>query len=407
MLLSEPERCEGKLVMVDLSGADLSGVDRPPSLVDRAKAIILTPKDEWPKIGRENTSQGDILKSYVLPLAAIGPVASLIGGQVFGYGAFGVSFRPSLVGAIISALIQYIVVIAGIFVLAFIADFLAPKFNGQSNRLNAFKLVVYASTAAWLSQVFGLIPAIGFFSILGLYTIYLFYVGVGPMMKVPEDKAAGYTAVTFLCAIVGGFILSLIVAPITLLFAGLSGGALTQDDGQVSGKVTIPGGGSVDLDKIQQATKQMEDAANGKSPPIAPDRMKALLPETIGAYQRSATESVSAGAMGSTAQGTYTAGDKSFVLKIADMSALGALSGLGAAMGVEQSKEDAEGYEKTYSVNGQMQSESWNKTTNSGKFGTTVNNRFMIEAEGSAGSIDDLKQAVASIDHDDLADLVG
>jgi hypothetical protein len=31
----------------------------------------------------------------------------------------------------------------------------------------------------------------------------------------------------------------------------------------------------------------------------------------------------------------------------------------------------------------------------------------MIEAEGSAGSIDELKQAVGSIDHDDLVDLVG
>ncbi len=385
---------------------DLSGVDRPPSLVDRAKAIILTPKDEWPKIAIEPASQGDILRNYVLPLAAIGPVATLIGGQVFGYGAFGVSYRPSLVGSLITAIISFGMTIVGVFLLTFIADFLATKFDGQSNRANAFKLVAYSATAAWLSQVFGLIPAVGFFSILGLYSIYLFYTGAGPLMKVPEAKAASYVAVTFLCALVGGFILSLIIAPITLLLAGMTGGTLAQTD-EVSGQVTIPGAGTVDLDKIQQATKQMEAAANGKSPPVAPDRMKALLPETIGGYQRTATEAVSAGSMGSTAQGTYTAGDKSFTLKIADMSALGALSGLGAALGVEQSKEDANSYEKTTSVNGQMQTEEWNKGTSSGKFSTTINNRFMIEAEGSAGSIDELKQAVSAIDHDDLADLVG
>lgn len=393
--------------MVDLSGADLSGVDRPPSLVDRAKAIILTPKDEWPKIALEPASQGDILRSYVLPLAAIGPVASLIGGQVFGYGAFGFSYRPSLVGALITALISYGMTIVGVFLLAFVADFLAPKFDGQSNRANAFKLVAYSATAAWLSQIFGLIPAISFFSLLGLYSIYLFYTGAGTLMKVPEAKAAGYVAVTFLCAIVGGFILSLIIAPITLLFAGLTGGAVTRPDSAISGKVTIPGGGSVDLDKIQQATKQMEAAANGQSPPVSPDRMKALLPETIGAYQRTATEGLGVGPMGSTAQGTYTAGDKSFTLRIADMSALGPIAGILGQMGVEQSKEDADSYDRTSSVNGQMQTEAWNKTTSSGKFGTTVNSRFMIEAEGSAGSMDELKQAVGSIDHDDLADLVG
>lgn len=382
---------------------DLSGVDRSPSIADRIKAIILSPKDEWPKIAAEPTSQGEILRSYVLPLAAIGPVASLIGGQVFGYGAMGFTYRPPLVGALVTALLTYGLSILGVFVLSLIADAVAPKFEGQSNRLAAFKLVAYSYTAAWLAGVFGLIPSLGFFGLLGIYSFYLLYTGVTPLMKVPEAKAVGYLVVTVICAIVVYVIVGTIVGRTTAAFVG---NPLTAD-GALSGKVTVPGGGSYDLDKIQQATKQMEAAANGKSPPVAPDRMKALLPPSIGAYQRTASEGLSAGPMGSTAQATYTAGDKSFTLKIADMSALGALAGLGAAMGVEQSKEDADGYERTSTVNGQIQTEAWNKTSNSGKFGTTVNNRFMIEAEGSASSIDELKQAVGSIDHDDLADLVG
>ncbi|HEX8058934.1 MAG TPA: Yip1 family protein [Novosphingobium sp.] len=390
--------------MVDLSGADLSGIDRPPSLVDRAKAMILTPKDEWAKIATERTPQGDILKSYVIPLAAIGPVAALIGWQVFGYGVLGFSWKPGLVWSLSTALVSFVMAIVSVFVLAFIADQLAPKFGGVSDKANAFKLVAYGYTASWLAGIFGIIPSLAFFSLLGLYSLYLLYTGATPLLKVPQDKAAGFTAVTIVCAIV----LAIIVAPITAAITGLwAAGPMSAASDPVSGKLTVPGGGSVDLDKIQQATKQMEAAANGKSPPVAPDRMKALLPETIGSYQRTATEGVGAGAMGSTAQGTYTSGDKSFTLKIADMSALGALSGLGAALGVEQSKEDANSYERTSTVNGQIQTEAWNKTTSSGKFGTTVNNRFMIEAEGSAGSIDELKQAVGSIDHDDLVDLIG
>jgi hypothetical protein len=383
---------------------DLSGTDRAPSIVDRAKAIILTPKDEWPKIALETTSQGDILRSYVLPLAAIGPIASFIGGQVFGYGALGFSYRPSLIWSLSNAIISYVLSIVAVFVLMLIADFLAPKFDGQSNRLNAFKMVAYSYTASWLAGVFGIIPSLAFFSLLGIYSVYLLYTAATPLMKVPQEKAAGYTAVTILCAIV----LAIVVSPITAAITGLwAANPINLAGGDVSGKVTVPGGGSIDLDRVQQATKQMEAAANGKSPPVAPDRMKALLPETIGAYQRSATEGLTAGPMGSTAQGTYTLGDKSFTLRIADMSALGALTGLGAAMGVEQSKEDANSYEKTTSVGGQIQSEAWNKNTSSGKYGITVNNRFMIEAEGQAGSIDELKQAVGSIDQDDLADLVG
>jgi hypothetical protein len=383
---------------------DLSGTDRAPSIVDRAKAIILTPRDEWPKIALESTPQGDILRGYVLPLAAIGPLASFVGSQVFGYGLLGFSYRPGLIWSLSNAVLSFVMAIVSVFVLTFIADFLAPKFDGVSNRANAFKLVAYSYTAGWLAGVFGLFPALFIFSFLGLYSLYLIYTGATPLMKVPQEKAVGYTAVTILCAV----LLAIVAAPITAAITGLwATGPGRLASGDVGGKVTVPGGGSIDLDKVQQATKQMEAAANGKSPPVAPDRMKALLPETIGSYARSATEGVAAGPMGSTAEGTYTAGDKSFKLKISDMSALGALAGLGAAMGVEQSKEDANGYEKTTSVNGQMQTESWNKTTNSGKYGITINNRFMVEAEGQAGNIDELKQAVASIDQDDLQDLVG
>jgi hypothetical protein len=380
---------------------DLSGVDHK-SIVERAKAIILTPKEEWPKIAAETQSQGDILKGYVLPLAAIGPVASLIGGQVFGYGAFGFSYRPGLVAAIVTAIITYVLSIVAIYVLMLIADFLAPKFSGESNRLNAFKLVAYSYTASWLAGVFGLIPSLAFFSLLGLYSLYLLYTGATPLMKVPADKSAGYTAVTVLCAIVLAFIIAPITAAVTGLFVGPAMIASTDSDG---GTVTIPGVGSVDVDKAQNLSKQMQDAASGKTQPIAAAKMQALLPAAIGSYQRTATEATAMGAMGSTAEGTYSAGDKSFTLKVADMSALGALAGLGAAMGVEQSREDADGYERTHTVDGQMQTESWNRTSNTGKFGRMVANRFMIEAEGSAGSIDELKAAVASVDANTLTGL--
>jgi hypothetical protein len=76
-------------------------------------------------------------------------------------------------------------------------------------------------------------------------------------------------------------------------------------------------------------------------------------------------------------------------------------------MGVEQSREDADSYEKTGTVGGQMQTESWNKTSNRGKFGMVVGNRFMIEADGQAASLDELKAAVATVDQGNLLSLGG
>lgn len=382
---------------------ELSGGTSAKPIVERAKAIVLTPKDEWPVIAGETASQADILKGYVLPLAAIGPVAGFIGGQVFGYGAFGISFRPGIFAGLSTAIISFILGIVGIFILSMIADFLAPKFGGTSNRLNAFKLVAYGATASWLAAVFQLIPMLGVFGLLGLYSIYLFYTGAGPLMKVPNDKAPAYVAVTIVCAVV----LALIVAPITALVTGMWGAgtsAISGSAGEVSGTIKLPGGGEMDLSKIEEMGKQAENAASGKAPAVDLARLSAMLPASVGAYQRTASESTAIGGMGN-AQATYAAGDKSFKLKVTDLSAAGAIAGMVGAMGAQHNSENADGYERTATVNGQMQTEAWNKVSGSGKFGRMVANRFMVEAEGSAGSIDELKAAVATIDPDALAEL--
>jgi hypothetical protein len=377
------------------------------SLVDRAKAIILKPKEEWPIIAAEPMTQGQIFKGWVLPLAAIGPMASLIGGQVFGYGGFGFSFRPSILSGITTAILSYAMTVLGVFVLALIADWLAPKFDGQSNRLNALKLVAFGATASFLAGIFGLIPALGVFGLLGLYSIYLFYTGAPLLMKVPEAKAGGYVAVTIICAIV----LSLIIAPIVGLITAASFGgpaammSSSSDDGEVSGTVSIPGMGSIDVGEVEKMSQRMEDAASGKTRPVAVDDLKGLLPTSLGAYERTAVETMGAGTMGTSVEGTYTADDRSFDLKITDMHGIGALAGIGSALGVEQSREDADGYERTGTVNGAMQTEEWRNSSSRGKFGRIVADRFLVEANGYAKNIDELKAAVAAIDPDDLEDL--
>jgi hypothetical protein len=378
------------------------------AIIARAKAIILKPKDEWPVIASESGTPGDIFVRYALPLAAIGPASSFLGGQIFGFGAMGFSYRPSLLGGLSTAVFSFIMGLVGLVVLTFIADFLAPKFGGESNRTNAFKLVAYGMTAGWLAGIFGLIPSLGFFGLLGLYSLYLLYTGSTPMMKVPEDKAVGYTAVTLVCGAALYLLAGLITAPVMGLFGGtmLTSGAMSGDDGEISGKITLPGGGTIDVDKAKEASEKMEAAVNGKSPPVPMAKLQELLPTSIGSYQRTAVEASGAGAMGSQAEGTYGSGDKSFHLKVIDMSALGALAGIGAATGVEQSREDADGYEKTGVVDGQMRSEKWNRSSSSGKYSVVVGNRFMIEADGNAGSIDELKAAVAKVDQAALAGLV-
>ena len=191
----------------------------PPSpasgIIERAKNIILKPKETWVAIDSEPATTQSIYMPYVLVLAAIGPIAQFIGGQVFGYGAFGISFHPPIGTALVSAILSYGLALATTFVLALVIDGLAPNFGGQKNQVQALKVAAYSATAGWLAGIFGLIPALAILGLLGLYSLYLLYLGLPILMKVPQDKALGYTVVVIIVAIVLFLIVGAIVASLT------------------------------------------------------------------------------------------------------------------------------------------------------------------------------------------------
>lgn len=382
----------------------LGGPAGAGSLIERAKAIILKPAETWPVIAAEQTTPGDLFTRYAVPLAAIGPVASFIGGQVFGISAFIATYRPSFMSGLTMAITSFVMGLISLVVVSLIADFLAPKFDGQSNRTNAFKLVAYSMTPAWVAGILGIVPALAVLGfIAGIYSIYLLYQGATPLMKVPQDKSLAYTAVTIVCAIIASFIATAVAGSVAGLFGGgIAASSIAANSGD-SVEVNIPGVGKIDTGKIEQAAKQIEAGSQAK--PIAGSALQGLLPASLGAYQRTAVESAGVGGVGSNAEGTYTAGDKTIRLTVTDMAALGGIAGMAGSLGVEQNREDANGYERTTTVDGQIQVEKWNRTDSRGKFGTMVAGRFMIEADGEAGSIDELKAAVNAIDAGQLAAL--
>ena len=170
------------------------------ALADRVKNILLTPKTEWPVIDAEPTTVADLYKGYIMPLAAIGPIAQAVGWTVFGLRVpFLGTYRTPIGTALVSALVTYLLTLAAVYVLAIIIDKLAPTFNGTPSQIQALKVAAYSSTASW---VFQLIPALSMLSILGVYSLYLLYLGLPVLMKTPPEKALSYTVVVILAAIV-------------------------------------------------------------------------------------------------------------------------------------------------------------------------------------------------------------
>lgn len=197
--------------------------DQPPKnsspasgIVQRAKDILLKPTETWPVIAAEPASTQSIYVPYVVALAAIGPIAQFIGGQVFGFTAFGVTYHPPIASALVSAILSYGLTLATVFILALVIDGLAPNFGGQKDQVQALKVAAYSATAGWVGGIFGLVPALGLIGVLfGLYGLYLLYLGLPVLMKAPQDKAVGYTVVVVIVAIVLFLIVGAVVASLT------------------------------------------------------------------------------------------------------------------------------------------------------------------------------------------------
>jgi hypothetical protein len=170
------------------------------SLVDRAKGILTNPRQEWAVIDDEPLNVAGLLTGYVLPLAAIGPVASFLGWTVFGLGGL---IRVSAGAAVAYAITMFIMAIVSVFVCAWVINVLAPTFGATQNMPQAIKVSAYSMTAAWVAGIFGLIPALSILAAIGgLYSLYLLYIGLPMLMKVSADKAMSYTIVVVLVTMV-------------------------------------------------------------------------------------------------------------------------------------------------------------------------------------------------------------
>lgn len=166
-------------------------------IIDRSKGIILEPKKEWEQIKGEQRSEWDLILFYALPLVALSVITGLIGTWSVRW-----------------AIYQLIMPIVSIVIASYVVNELAEKFNSAKNLNNAFKLVVYASTPSLLAAIIAnlslLLSWVGLF---GLYSIYLFWIGISEMMETPDDKRLTYVLISALVLIVIQFLLSLFIAP--------------------------------------------------------------------------------------------------------------------------------------------------------------------------------------------------
>ena len=193
------------------------------NLISRVKNMLTTPKTEWLVVASEEPDSGKIVMGYVVPLALIGAVAAFIGYGLIGFSVLGVRIHSTNWG-LYYAIVTLVQLIVSLYLTALILDALAPSFKSEKNFGRSMQLVAYGATPSLVASFFNILPMVA--GILGLaatvYSIYLWYIGMGPVKKTPDEQRVGYLVVSILVLIVIYFILGMIMARLLMGLFGLS-----------------------------------------------------------------------------------------------------------------------------------------------------------------------------------------
>ncbi len=390
-------------------------------VLERAQAILLHPRETWAAIAGEDDSIARIYKSYLIYLAAIPAVAGFIGQSLVGVGGFGVTVRVPIVQGLVGMAVGYALSLALVYGLALVASALAPRFHGQAHVPSAFKLLAYGATAGMVGGGFSLLPSLAMLGLVAaLYSIYLIYQGASMLMRVPPEKAVGYTAALVGCAVV----LGLVVGGASALLMPRGAAGLGRVAGADGGTVSIGMPGTqikIDTAKVEAASRRMEQAqargdaqeagkAMGEalsaalggqgSAPIPAETLKGLMPTTLAGMPRTSSEARTEGMAGmqfSSVAAQFSEGDRLLEVRLNDIGAAPVLvMGMASWSRGAVDRETQEEVERVYHKDGVAYKEEYRKDGSLSRLAMLLPNGVLLEANGQV-PMTDLKVALQGV----------
>ncbi|WP_353722203.1 hypothetical protein [Dyadobacter sp. 676] len=162
------------------------------------------------------------------------------------------------------------------------------------------------------------------------------------------------------------------------------------------------------LQAIADKAKEMGDRE--AVDPVDFRKLKNLLPENLAGMARTEATGEKSGAMGftvSTAHAKYKGSEGSLDVEIVDTGGIAGVSTMALAAWsiADIDKETTTGYEKTTTIEGYKAFEKYDNESKSGEINVLVADRYVVNVEGDHVSVDQLKEALKTIDLGKLGDM--
>ena len=176
----------------------------------RIARVIFRPGTEWSAIAVETTTPWTLLRRYVLPMALLAPIATVVGMKNFDrtwHPVHGYLVPPDRILAAGAA--TFVAIVGSILLLAAVFAAIAPMFGARRDYPAALKVAAYGATPVMIAGATLLLPVMAIVGLVGLcHSLYLFWLGASRVLGVPAGSAAEFVGISMvllvLCSMLAG-----------------------------------------------------------------------------------------------------------------------------------------------------------------------------------------------------------
>ncbi len=193
-------------------------------MLQHVTGLMTKPLQEWEKIRDNNESVGECYLRHVLPLAAVSPVAGILGTTLVGWqiaSTAPVKLTPG--SAIQIGIVYYLAILFSVYVIGVMIRWMGETYGAEQPLSRCFALAAYTATPLFMVGVMQLYPVLWINFIVGLpalaYSVYLLYSGVPIMMEIPQERGFLFASAVLAVGLVA--LVGLLVSTVLLWSFGL------------------------------------------------------------------------------------------------------------------------------------------------------------------------------------------
>ncbi|MFK7912643.1 MAG: Yip1 family protein [Pseudomonadales bacterium] len=171
-----------------------------------ALRLLIAPKSTWQAIADKNYSAASVLLFQTLPMALIPAACWYYGVTQVGWSVAGETMRLTSDSALPLCVMFYLAMVSGILFMGFMVRWMSSVYGQEGSYATGIALISFTATPFFVAGLLGLSPVLWVDITLGVvvacYSIYLLYLGVGPLMRVTPDRSFLYASALFAVALV-------------------------------------------------------------------------------------------------------------------------------------------------------------------------------------------------------------